>query len=263
MENSDTQTRARQRLKDVLETPDPSGGLWAAVDDGYFTVWFPEVVQMRMEQDPIHKHKDVLTHTIAVTAKTPPIFRVRLGALLHDVGKPATRRIGPDGVTFRHHEAVGARLTLQRLADMGFDQQFVDDVAQIVDLSGRFKGYEHGWSDSAVRRYARDAGPLLGDLNTLVRCDCTSRNPRKSENIGLHMDDLERRIRELAVADAAARERPPLSGDDIMALLDVAPGRHIGQVLGALLAHHRADGPLDATEAEAFVRQWWATNVTA
>ena len=139
----------------------------------------PELSLLRMEQDPIHRHKDVLAHTVAVTSKTRPDLRVRLAALFHDVGKPRTRRIDEDGVTFRHHEAVGARMTKKRLTTLEFEEDLVADVSELVRMSGRFKGYSEGWSDSAVRRYAREAGPLLGDLNHLIRCDCTTRNQRK------------------------------------------------------------------------------------
>ena len=224
------------------------------VADGFFEQWIPEVVEMRMEQDPVHRHKDVLTHTVAVTASTPPQLRLRCAALLHDVGKPATHRVGPGGVTFRHHEAVGARIANRRLAALGFDDDFVREVAQLVELSGRFKGFGSGWSDSAVRRYVVDAGALLGDLNLLVRHDCTTRNAKKAARLQALVDELELRIRQLAAADAEARRRPPLSGDDIMELLDIPPGPDIGEAIRMLLDH---DPPLDRHAAELAVRRWW------
>ncbi|MEQ8438476.1 MAG: HDIG domain-containing protein [Ilumatobacter fluminis] len=246
---------ARRRLGDTLDRADPTDELFEMVDDGFFGYWIPEIVEMRMEQDPVHRHKDVLAHTVAVTASTPTQPRLRLAALLHDVGKPATRRFGPDGVTFRHHEAVGARITRRRLGDMGFDAGFVTDVARLVELSGRFKGYDRGWTDSAVRRYVVDAGPLLGDLNLLVRHDCTTRHARKAAALQASVDELESRIRRLAADDAEARRRPPLSGHEIMQLLDIAPGPEVGEAVSMLLA---ADRSIDRDEATRLVREWWA-----
>jgi len=253
--DADATSDARLRLCDVLVTDDPSGGLLEMVADGFFARWLPEVVDMQMEQDPVHRHKDVLTHTVAVTASTPPQLRLRCAALMHDIGKPATHRVGPGGVTFRHHEAVGARITRRRLAEMGFDEEFVVDVARLVELSGRFKGFGDGWTDSAVRRYVVDAGALLGDLNLLVRHDCTTRNADKAAALQVMVDELERRIRRLAAADAEARRRPPLSGEEIMDLLAIAPGPAVGEAIKMLLA---ADTPLDRAEAELHLRRWWA-----
>ncbi|MEM8618608.1 MAG: HDIG domain-containing metalloprotein [Actinomycetota bacterium] len=246
---------ARDRLCIALQSADPSDELVAMVDDGFFDRWIPEVVEMEMEQDPVHRHKDVLAHSIAVTASTPPALRLRLAALLHDVGKPATRRFGPRGVTFWHHEAVGARIAKRRLRTMGFDEQFVSDVARLVELSGRFKGFGDGWTDSAVRRYVVDAGALLGDLNLLVRHDCTTRNVKKAAALQRMVDDLEERIRSLAAADAEARRRPPLSGDEIMQILATPPGPVVGAAITRLRA---ADPPLDRREAERVLREWWA-----
>jgi poly(A) polymerase len=245
---------AQERLCDVLISSDPTGGLWEMVGDGFFARWIPEIIEMRLEQDPIHRHKDVLTHTIAVTASTPPALRLRCAALMHDIGKPATHRVGPDGVTFRHHEAVGARITRRRLAAMGFSEPFVADVARLVELSGRFKGFGDGWTDSAVRRYARDAGALLGDLNELVRHDCTTRNANKVVALRVLVDELERRVHELAAADADARRRPPLSGEEIMELLEIPPGPDVGAAITMLLAH---DPPLSPADATVQLQAWW------
>lgn len=245
---------ARERLCDVLVRPEPADGLLEMVNDGFFARWIPEVIEMQMEQDPVHRHKDVLTHTIAVTASAPPELRLRCAALMHDIGKPATHRVGPRGVTFRHHEAVGARITRRRMAEMGFDDEFVDDVARLVELSGRFKGFGSGWTDSAVRRYVVDAGALLGDLNLLVRHDCTTRNAAKAARLQRLVDELETRIRELAVADAAARRRPVLSGDEIMQLLDLEPGPAVGEAVRLLLDH---DPSLDRPSAERVLQAWW------
>ena len=150
------------RLSELVVEPDCAPGLWSAVDSGEIADLVPELPLLAMEQDPIHRHKDVLAHTIAVVAKTEPEITVRLAALFHDIGKPDTRSFDHGGVTFRHHEEVGARITKRRLDALGYPESLVGQVSELVRLSGRFKGYADGWSDSAVRRYARDAGPLLG-----------------------------------------------------------------------------------------------------
>lgn len=248
----------RRRLTTVLETADPSEGLWHLVTSGALDTALPEVGQLAMEQDPVHRHKDVLAHTIAVTSNTPPRLRIRMAALLHDIGKPATRRFGPHGVTFRYHEAVGARITTLRLSDLGYDADLVGDVARLVELSGRFHGYQLGWSAAAVRRYARDAGVLLGDLNTLVRCDCTTRDDRKVAALQRRMDDLERRIRDFAIAEREANRRPVLGGADVMDLLSIGPGPDIGRALAMLLDHEQRHGRPSHQEAADLVRQWHA-----
>ena len=247
-----------QDLIDALQADDPSDGLWELCDSGRMEAIAPEIPLLRMEQDPIHRHKDVLAHTIAVTSKTKPELTVRLAALFHDVGKPKTRRIDDSGVTFRHHEAVGARMARKRLTALEFDEQLVEDVTELVRLSGRFKGYSDGWSDSAVRRYAREAGPLLGTLNHLIRCDCTTRNARKLEGIQRAMDDLERRIGELAEADRRAAERPDMNGDAVMAYLGLEPGPLVGRAVKMLLEVKRAEGELPREELEARLDAWYA-----
>ncbi len=236
---------------------DPTESLWKILDSGRMDEVAPELPLLRMEQDPIHRHKDVLSHTIAVTSKTRPELLVRMAALFHDVGKPKTRRIDDDGVTFRHHEAVGARMARKRLTALGFDEQFVEDVTELVRMSGRFKGYSDGWSDSAVRRYAREAGPLLGTLNHLIRCDCTTRNARKLAGIQEAMDDLERRIAELAEADRIAAERPDMDGSDVMAYLNLEPGPAVGEAVRMLLEIKRSEGTLERDELERRLDAWW------
>ena len=193
----------------------------------------PELSRLEMEQDPIHKHKDVLAHTIAVVNKTKPDIIVRLAALFHDIGKPDTRSFSHGGVTFRHHEEVGARIARKRLKALDFPE-VVQQVSELVRLSGRFKGYADGWSDSAVRRYARDAGPLLEKLNHLIRCDCTTRNRAKEEGIQAAMDDLETRIKDLA-EEEESNQNVGLDGEEIMQHLDLQPGKEVGQALKFLL----------------------------
>lgn len=252
----------RRQLADVLAFEDPVAALSELVSSGFFSAWFPEVDAMAMQQDPIHRHKDILTHSIAVTAKTPPEPRVRLAALLHDVGKPATRRFSDAGVTFWQHETAGARVTRLRLSAVGFPEPFVTDVARLVELSGRFHGYRHGWTDAAVRRYARDAGYLLGDLNILVRCDCTTRHEHKVAALHREVDDLEHRIRRLAREDETSRRRPPLSGSQVMSLLDIGPGPQVGAVLASLVAHQHDAGPLTERDAVEFLQRTWSAGAT-
>ena len=246
------------RLSVILLEPDCAPGLWASVDSGEMEVLIPELLLLRMEQDPIHRHKDVLAHTIAVVGKTEPEITVRLGALFHDIGKPRTRSFEHGGVTFRHHEAVGARMARRRLTTLGYEEQLVEEVAELVRLSGRFKGYSDGWSDSAVRRYARDAGPLLGRLNHMIRCDCTTRNREKAAGIQAAMDDLEARIQLLAEEERRAAERPGLDGQAVMERLGLEPGREVGEALAFLLAIKRSEGDLETEELLRRLDAWWA-----
>lgn len=254
----DVDRTAGDHLSAILTAPDPTDGLWAAHERGFFERHVPEIAALAMEQDPVHRHKDVLTHTFIVVANTSPRLVVRLAALFHDVGKSRTRRFQRGKVTFHHHEAVGARMTRERLAALGYDAQLVDDVSRLVELSGRFHGYQHGWEDSAVRRYARDAGPLLGDLNELVRCDCTTRRPEKVRGLQRRMDELEERIRQLAVDEARKAERPELDGAEIMEILGIPPGRAVGEARTMLLEHARAHGAPDRDEAVRLLLEWWA-----
>ena len=247
----------REALSAALLADDVSAALWSMVDSGLAEQAVPELPALRLEQDPIHRHKDVLAHTIAVTAKTPADLRIRLAALFHDIGKPATRRIDDTGVTFRHHEAVGAKMTRRRLRALGYPDEIVRDVTELVRLSGRFKGFASGWSDSAVRRYARDAGPLLGHLNALVRSDCTTRNPRKRQELQHHVDELERRIAELAEADRRAAERPLLDGQEVMDHLGLEPGPDVGAAMRFLLELKRSEPTLGHDETIERLDAWW------
>ncbi len=262
MEFSALQGTPAERLSAVLVDEDPTEGLWRLIDDGWADSHLPELPALRLEQDPIHRHKDVLSHTVAVTAQAPPRLRVRLAALFHDIGKPKTRRIDDEGVTFRHHEAVGSKMTRARMPELGFDADITSEVSRLVFLSGRFKGYADGWSDSAVRRYARDGGALLGDLNDLVRSDCTSRNPRRVAALHAALDDLEARIAELARLEARRAERPEIDGQAVMAHLGIGPGPEIGEALKFLLELKRTEGVLGRTEILTRLDRWWAARPT-
>jgi poly(A) polymerase len=250
--------RVRDELSKLLLVDDPSAGLWFLVDTELADEFVPELRALRLEQDPIHRHKDVLTHTIAVVAKTSPRLVVRLAALLHDIGKPKTRSIGPRGVSFHHHEVVGARMARERLRALRFSNETIDDVSRLVFLHLRFHGYRDDvWTDAAVRRYARDAGPLVDDLNELTRSDCTTRNERRARMLAMRMDDLEARITELRKREELERIRPDIDGNRVMELLGVKPGPVVGEALSMLLEARLEEGPLGQAEAERRLMAWW------
>jgi len=255
--------RVRDELCKLVVLPDPSAGLWFVHDTGLAEVFLPELPAMRLEQDPIHRHKDVLTHTIAVVAKSRRDLRVRLAALFHDVGKPKTRSIGGTGVSFHHHEVVGARMTRDRMKALRFSNEMIDDVTRLVYLHLRFHTYQMGWSDAAVRRFVRDAGPLLSELIALTRADCTTRNRRRAEALDRRIDDLELRIERLRESEELASIRPDLDGQQVMAHLGIAPGREVGQALEHLLELRLERGPLEEAEAYAELDAWWAARAAA
>jgi poly(A) polymerase len=251
--------RIRDELSKLLVVDDPSAGLWFLADTELSDEFLPELRALRLEQDPIHRHKDVLAHTIAVVAKTSPRLTVRLAALLHDVGKPRTRSIGPRGVSFHHHEVVGARMAETRLRELRYPSDLIEDVRRLVFLHLRFHGYQDAvWTDSAVRRYARDAGPLLADLNELTRCDCTTRNERKARMLAARMDALEDRIAELREQEELDKLRPDIDGKRVMEVLGIGPGKPVGEALAMLMEARLDEGPLGEEEAERRVRAWWA-----
>lgn len=250
--------KLRGMLTAALLADDPSAPLWNLIDSGWADRIAPEISALRLEQDPVHRHKDVLAHTVAVTAKTRPDLTLRLAALFHDVGKPATRSYERGKVTFHHHEAVGAKLTKKRLKALDYDPEVVADVTELVRLSGRFKGFARGWSDSAVRRYARDAGHLLGSLNELVRCDCTTRNRSLADELQRLVDDLEARIAELAQADRRSAERPLLDGNAVMEHLGLQSGPEVGEALSFLLELKRSNPGLSVDETLKRLDEWWA-----
>ncbi|MGH8875271.1 MAG: CCA tRNA nucleotidyltransferase, partial [Acidimicrobiia bacterium] len=209
--------RIRDELSKLLAGAHVADGLRGVVASGLAERFLPELLALAMEQDPYHRHKDVLGHTIAVVEKASPRLVLRLAALLHDVGKPATREFGPRGVTFHHHEVVGARMARDRLRALRYPKQVVEEVAQLVFLHLRPHTLKMGWTDSAVRRYVRDAGDLLEDLNELVRCDVTTRNERKEAAIHRRIDELEAWIEVLVEHEELARLRPPIDGHQVMA----------------------------------------------
>ncbi len=250
--------RVRDELCKLVMLEDPSAGLWFLVESGQAAVVLPELPAMQLEQDPVHHHKDVLTHTIAVVAKSPPVLQVRLAALFHDVGKPNTRSIGTNGVSFHHHEVVGARMTRERMKALRFSNEMTDDVTKLVYLHLRLHTYRMGWTDSAVRRFVRDAGPLLEELLALTRSDCTTRDRRKAQALGRRIDELEERIAELREREELAAMRPDLDGRQVMAHLGIEGGPLIGEALAHLLELRVELGPLGEEGAYRELDRWWA-----
>jgi poly(A) polymerase len=248
--------RIRDELTKLLLLPDPSAGLWFLCRTGLSDELLPELNAMQLEQDPIHQHKDVLAHTIAVVRKTRRELPVRLAALLHDIGKPKTRSVGPGGVSFHHHEVVGARMAEERLRALHYPNDIVEDVARLVYLHLRVHTYSMGWTDRAVRRYVRDAGPLLEPLNHLVRQDCTTRNKAKARALNRRIDELEARIAQLREQEELDRIRPPLDGRQVMSFLGVEPGPIVGEALDELLEIRLDEGPIGEDEAYRRLAEW-------
>ena len=252
--------RIRDELSKLLLADDPSAGLWLASRTGLSDEFLPELNAMQLEQDPIHRHKDVLAHTIAVVAKTRPELKVRLAALLHDVGKPKTRGYGNNGVSFHHHEVVGARMAKERLLALRYPNEIVDDVTKLVYLHLRFHTYRMGWTDSAVRRYVHDAGDLLDELNELTRCDCTTRNARKAQALARRMDELVARIAVLREQEELGKIRPDLDGNEVMTFLQLPPGPVVGEALGFLREIRLDEGPIGKDAAYRRLAEWAAAH---
>lgn len=257
--------RIRDELVKTITGTDPSRGIDLLVSTG-LTEWvIPELVELAACVDPIHRHKDVYAHTLAVIENIielepdGPDAVLRLAALMHDIAKPETREIHPDGkVTFHHHEMAGMRVTKKRLRALKFDNQFVKDVAELVKLHLRFHTYKEGWTDSAVRRYVRDAGHLLDQLNILTRADVTTRNKRKAAAINRRMDELEVRIAELREQEELDALRPAIDGNQIMEHLGIRQGREVGDAWKHLLELRIDQGPMTEDEAYAALDAWWA-----
>jgi poly(A) polymerase len=251
--------RIRSELDRLMVVERPSVGLWFIVQTGLAQEFLPELPALALEQDPVHRHKDVLAHTLAVVDRASGDRLLRLAALFHDVGKPKTRAFGPGGtVSFHHHEVVGARMTRERMEALRYPSEEIDTVARLVELHLRFHTYQMGWTDRAVRRYVRDAGDLLDRLNELTRCDCTTRNVAKARALGQRMDELEARIAELREREELDAMRPDLDGNQVMALLGIPPGPRVGRALEFLLELRIDEGPLGEDEATRRLRAWWS-----
>ncbi|MEV6720927.1 CCA tRNA nucleotidyltransferase [Streptomyces xanthochromogenes] len=258
--------RVRDELNKLLISAHPKKGLRLLVDTGLADHVLPELPALRLESDEHHRHKDVYEHSLIVLDQAidleqdGPDLVLRLAALLHDIGKPRTRRFESDGrVSFHHHEVVGAKMTKKRMAALKYSNEMVKDVSKLVELHLRFHGYGTGeWTDSAVRRYVRDAGPLLDRLHKLTRSDCTTRNKRKAAALSRAYDGLEERIAELQQQEELDSIRPDLDGNQIMEILGVGPGPAIGQAYKHLLELRLENGPMEHDTAVAALKEWWA-----
>ncbi|HET8582832.1 MAG TPA: CCA tRNA nucleotidyltransferase [Jatrophihabitans sp.] len=263
-----TAERVQVELSKLLLGDAPRRGLEVLVDTGLADVVLPELPGLRMAGDEHGQHKDVYAHTLQVLDQAidleddGPDLTLRWAAVLHDVGKPATRAFGPGGrVSFHHHEVVGARLARKRLVALRYPNAFVEDVARLVFLHLRFYGYRDGqWTDSAVRRYVVDAGPLLPRLHKLVRSDCTTRNQRKAAALAAAYDTLEQRIAELREQEELDAIRPDLDGNKIMEVLGVPPGPMVGKAYKFLLELRMEHGPLGPDRAVEELKRWYAEN---
>ena len=268
--------RIGDEIAKTMRTVNPRAGIELLVATGLADIVLPEVPALKLETDEHHHHKDVYEHSLTVLdqaialersrAASPdaePDVVLRLAALLHDIGKPATKRNEAGGtVTFYHHDIVGSKLAKKRLRELRYDNDTINNVARLVELHLRFFGYTEGaWTDSAVRRYVRDAGPLLSRLHILTRADVTTRNKRKSDRLSFAYDDLEKRIAELAELEEMQSVRPDLDGEAIMALLQIRPGREVGEAYRFLLELRLDQGPLAAGEAEKRLLDWWAVRM--
>ncbi|MCJ7726691.1 MAG: CCA tRNA nucleotidyltransferase [Acidimicrobiia bacterium] len=250
--------RIRGELTRLLVGEHVGLGLEGLVASGLSEEFIPELAALATQHDPLHRHKDVLAHTIAVVAKTPADPIVRLAALFHDVGKPETREFGKGTVTFHHHEVVGARLTRARMKELRFPKEETEQVARLVYLHMRPHTFKLGWTDKAVRRYVRDAGPLLDRLNALVRCDVTTRNAKRERVILRRIDELEERIADLRQREELDAIRPPIDGNRVMRFLGVNPGPLVGKAMGMLLEYRLDEGPYPEEKALELLTEWAA-----
>jgi poly(A) polymerase len=261
--------RIQQELVKLMLGKYPRKGLTALVDSGLAALVLPELPALKLEVDEHHHHKDVYEHTLTVVEQAIDYekqyglegdFVLRFAALLHDCGKPKTRRLEPGGgVSFHQHDLVGARIAKKRMQALKFDNDTIASVSRLIELHLRFFGYgEQAWTDSAVRRYVRDAGELLTRLHGLTRADVTTRNRRKADRLSFAYDDLESRIKALAEQEELDAIRPDLSGEEIMEILGIKPGREVGEARNFLLELRLEEGPLGADEAKSRLLQWWS-----
>ncbi|WP_371484511.1 CCA tRNA nucleotidyltransferase [Kitasatospora sp. NBC_00315] len=258
--------RVQAELNKLLLSEHPVKGLRLLVDTGLAAHVLPELPALSLESDEHHRHKDVYEHSLTVLEQAValeqdgPDLVLRLAALLHDIGKPRTRRFEPDGrVSFHHHEMVGSKMTRKRMRELKYSKELTEDVSRLVELHLRFHGYGGGeWTDSAVRRYVADAGPLLERLHKLTRSDCTTRNRKKAAALSRTYDGLEERIVELRAREELDAVRPALDGNQIMELLDLAPGPQVGKAYRHMLELRLEHGPMEHDAAVAALRAWWA-----
>lgn len=263
--------RVRDELIKTINAPDPRAGLLLLVETGLAEYVLPELPALMLERDEHHRHKDVYEHTLTVLEQSidledrlpegGPDFISRFAALMHDVGKPRTRKLLDDGtVTFHHHDVVGAKITKKRMQALKFSNDEINDVSKLVELHLRFHGYGDGqWTDSAVRRYVRDAGDLIDRLHILTRADCTTRNQRKADRLRRTYDELEERIARLSEQEELASIRPDLDGNQIMEILGIPAGRDVGEAYKFLLELRLDNGPMEFEDAKAALLEWYAS----
>jgi len=259
--------RIRDEFIKILMSPSPRIGITVLVETGLTDYFLPEVPKLKLEIDEHHHHKDVYEHSLTVLEQAiglesrldGPNLTLRLAALLHDIGKPKTKQlIAGGGVSFHHHEVVGARMCKERMKKLRFDNHIIEDVSQLVFLHLRFHGYGSGeWTDSAVRRYVRDAGPLLTHLHLLTRADCTTRNKKKAESLAKTYDQLEERIALLMEQEELDKIRPDLSGEEIMQILAIKPSPTVGKAYDFLLELRLEKGPIGKEAATEELLTWW------
>ena len=263
--------RIRDELTKLMLADHPVQGIEALTQSGLADIVLPEVPALQLEIDEHHRHKDVFEHTLMVVDRAialetgpdgpvpAPDLTLRLAALLHDIGKPATRRFEPGGkVSFHHHDAVGARLARKRLKALHFDHRLIADVGDLISMHLRFHGYvDERWTDAAVRRYARETGPLYERLNRLTRADATTRNKRKAQIFSSAMDELEDRVAQLRRQEDLDAIRPDLDGRQIMQILDLKPGPQVGRAYRHMLDYRLDQGPVDQQTAEQELQDWW------
>ena len=262
--------RVREEFTKIILSGQPRLGITLLVESGLAEIFIPEVPKLQLEVDEHHHHKDVYQHSLTVLEQAialedrlkGPNLVIRLAALLHDIGKPKTKRlIDGGGVSFHHHEVVGAKMTRERLKSLRFDAELIKQVSKLVFLHLRFHGYGNGeWTDSAVRRYVRDAGDLLEHLHVLTRADCTTRNRAKAEALAKSYDSLEDRITKLAQEEELSKIRPDLDGQEIMKVLGIKPGPLVGKAYEHLLELRIEEGPLGKERAEMELLTWWRLN---
>ena len=259
--------RIRDEFTKIILSPAPRIGITLLVETGLADYFLPEVPKLKLEIDEHHHHKDVYEHSLTVLEQAigleqrlgGPNLTLRLAALLHDIGKPKTKQLIPGGgVSFHHHEVVGARMCKERLKKLRFDSHLINDVAKLTFLHLRFHGYGSGeWTDSAVRRYVRDAGELLTHLHLLTRADCTTRNKKKAEGLAKTYDQLEKRIEDLMAQEELNKIRPDLTGDEIMQILGIKPSPIVGKAYEFLLELRLEHGPQGAEKAKEELLKWW------
>ena len=259
--------RIRDEFTKLIMSNNPRKGIAILVSTGIAELVLPEIPKLQLEIDEHHHHKDVYEHSLTVLDQAIALEErlggknlvIRLASLLHDIGKPKTRALIPGGgVSFHHHEVVGARLAKERLKKLRYSNEVIDDVETLIALHLRFHGYGDGeWTDSAVRRYVRDAGELLTHLHVLTRADCTTRNQRKAELLAKTYDELESRIERLAAEEELAAIRPDLDGAEVMELLKLKPSREVGLALDFLLELRLEHGPLGKERATTELLNWW------